>query len=382
MGGTSANTVDTTCMGTLRKAASRGEVSDTVRRVPARPATGIGTAATMIGTGSGTTGVGARPRENRCGSISTYCCPRLKLRLPGLSGLTPLPLPRNRQDPRDRDRSRSRSRGRDRDRDRDRGRSRDRDRGRDRGRGRDRDRGERRDGDCDRRSNDWRADHPSRNTSDDGPSPRSMKEVPIIAYADGGYEVRVSVPPDITVAALAAALFNAGMTPPPPVEYGSGAGVRRYALAPFSQWSSPPDCQRMSCQTQRSRLVLLLVHRSTLGWVLQVLLLRRCLLELLRPGCLQEWCLQGWFLQESLQLLAYHQESPVSPTALCFQPMVPLQLQLVLLKQLLRLQSALHRSFAMRTMNPCHRFEFSMGRCVAHIEFGSLLSRLNKLGES
>ena len=63
-----------------------------------------------------------------------------------------------------------------------------------------------------------------------------MKEIPIIAYADGGYEVRVSVPPDITVAALAAALFNAGMTPPPPVEYGSGAGdIATNCCAPCSQ---------------------------------------------------------------------------------------------------------------------------------------------------
>ena len=126
------------------------------------------------------------------------------------------------QDRRDRSRSRSRSH------------SRSRSRGRDRGRGRDRDQHRGRNRDRDRRSKERRADRPSHVPSDDGPSPRSITEIPIIAYADGGYEVCTSVPPDITVAALAAALFNAGMTPPPPVEYGSGAGVRSIAQLPES----------------------------------------------------------------------------------------------------------------------------------------------------
>jgi hypothetical protein len=202
-----------------------------------------------------------------------------------------------------------------------------------------------------------------------------MKEVPIIAYADGGYEVRVSVPPDITVAALAAALFNAGMTPPPPVEYGSGAGdttMKCFALVQSVNVLSL-ICQRTSYRTQRSRLVLLLVHRRILGWVLNVLLSRHYLLELPRACCrrewfLREWFLQEWFLQVSLQSLAYHQESQVSASAIRLQPMVLLPQAVILLQQRVCLRSAAHRSFAMRTTNPCRRFEYWTGRCVAKIE--------------
>ena len=200
-------------MATLNVAAAHGEASDTVRRVHARAATGIEEGATASGAASGTKGVEAHLRETRCVSIGKCSSP---LRWSCLTYLLCCAaFPRRTQDRRDRSRSRNRSRSRS--------------RGRDRGRGRDRDQHRGKDRDRDRRSKEQRLDRPSHKPSDDGPSPRSITEVPIIAYADGGYEVCTSVPPDITVAALAAALFNAGMTPPPPVEYGSGAGVRSIA---------------------------------------------------------------------------------------------------------------------------------------------------------
>lgn len=136
--------------------------------------------------------------------------------------------------PQGRDRRRSRSR------DRDRGRGRDRDRDRDRER---RDKDKPRDSERARGDRDRDRDRPSsRNSGGDGRSPREMTEVPIIAYADGGYEVSLSVPPDITVAALAAALYKSGMTPPAPAEYGSGAGVSRVTPLPISFLSAGAVC--------------------------------------------------------------------------------------------------------------------------------------------
>ena len=200
-------------------AAGRGEATDTGRRGRARTATVIDpaiVAATKI------TDVHAPLRETMCVRTRAHLWSRLlRLKLAQLFARGSAFV--GAQDRRDRVRSRSRSHSRNRGRHRSRGR--DRDRGRDRGR--------------DRRSQERRADRPSRN--DDGPSPRSMTEVPIIAYADGGYEVKVSVPPDITVAALAAALYNAGMTPPPPVEYGSGAGALSNACQPL-QFSLRHKC--------------------------------------------------------------------------------------------------------------------------------------------